>query len=118
MDFQLNRRTAICCCTHSDAAENAVRILNRDIEKCLTAFDKENRIILNEDNSLGFEEYRIEVGDDIRITATDEPGDNIRHDLWYRKAVYEPEDREVFSLLVLDNHMTDWELYEAFKIKL
>lgn len=74
MDFQLNRRTAICCCTHSDAAENAVRILNRDIEKCLTAFDKENRIILNEDNSLGFEEYRIEVGDDIKITAADELG--------------------------------------------
>ncbi len=46
-----------------------------------------------------------------------ERGDNARHDLWYRDAVYAPEDRHVFTQLVRDNHMTDWELYEAFKIK-
>ena len=42
-------------------------------------------------------------------------GDNIRHDKWYRETVYAPEDREVFLLLVEDNHMTDRELYEAMK---
>lgn len=44
-----------------------------------------------------------------------ERGDNSRHDKWYRDAVYAPEDRRVMTLLVNDNHMTDWELYEAFK---
>ncbi len=44
-----------------------------------------------------------------------ERGDNARHDKWYRDAVYAPEDRKVMTLLVNDNHMTDWELYEAFK---
>ncbi len=42
-------------------------------------------------------------------------GDNMRHDKWYRETVYAPEDREVFLLLVEDNHMTDKELYEAMK---
>ena len=46
-----------------------------------------------------------------------ERGDNIRHDMWYREAVYAPEDRRILTLLVNDNHMTDWELYEAFKRK-
>ncbi|MCM1184306.1 MAG: glycosyl hydrolase 115 family protein [Roseburia sp.] len=44
-----------------------------------------------------------------------ELGDNARHDAWYRKYCYAKEDREVFLLLVLDNHMTDWELYLAMK---
>jgi hypothetical protein len=42
-------------------------------------------------------------------------GDNSRHDKWYREAVYAPEDRQVMTLLVNDNHMTDWELFEAFQ---
>lgn len=42
-------------------------------------------------------------------------GDNVRHDKWYREAVYPVEDREVFLLLVNDNHMTDQEMYEALK---
>lgn len=46
-----------------------------------------------------------------------ELGDNARHDKWYREAVYAPEDRGVMTLLVNDNHMTDWELYKAFKAK-
>lgn len=46
-----------------------------------------------------------------------ERGDNARHDKWYRDAVYAPEDRRVLTLLVDDNHMKDWELYEAFKKK-
>ncbi len=44
-------------------------------------------------------------------------GDNATHDKWYRSAVYAPEDRNVYLLMVLDNHMTDWELYEAMKGK-
>ncbi|MBQ2802594.1 MAG: glycosyl hydrolase 115 family protein [Lachnospiraceae bacterium] len=47
-----------------------------------------------------------------------ELGDNIRHDKWYREFCYKEEDREVFLLLVLDNHMTDWELYEVMKSKM
>lgn len=46
-----------------------------------------------------------------------ERGDNARHDKWYRDAVYAPEDRRILTLLVNDNHMTDLELYEAFKGK-
>ncbi len=46
-----------------------------------------------------------------------ELGDNARHDKWYREAVYEPEDRYVMTLLVNDNHMTDWDLFEVFKKK-
>lgn len=46
-----------------------------------------------------------------------EKGDNARHDKWYREAVYAPRDRKVLTLLVDDNHMKDWELYEAFKMK-
>lgn len=42
-----------------------------------------------------------------------EYGDNIRHDMWYREATYEKEDQEVYTQLVLDNHMEDWELFEA-----
>lgn len=44
-----------------------------------------------------------------------EIGDNARHDKWYRETVYPVEDRKVMLLLVLDNHMTDQELYEAMK---
>lgn len=44
-----------------------------------------------------------------------ELGDNARHDKWYRETVYSVEDRDVFLLLVNDNHMTDWELYKAMK---
>ncbi len=44
-----------------------------------------------------------------------ERGDNARHDKWYRDTVYAKEDRNVMTLLVTDNHMTDRELYEAMK---
>ena len=42
-------------------------------------------------------------------------GDNARHDKWYREYCYAKEDRDVFLLLVLDNHMTDEELYQVMK---
>lgn len=44
-----------------------------------------------------------------------EYGDNIRHDSWYRELLYKPEDRQIFTQLVLDNHMTDEELWNALK---
>ena len=44
-----------------------------------------------------------------------EMGDSAGHVKWYREAVYAPEDRNIMTLLVNDNHMTDWELYEAFR---
>lgn len=44
-----------------------------------------------------------------------ELGDNPRHDKWYREYCYAKEDQKVFLLLVLDNHMTDWELYKVMK---
>lgn len=44
-----------------------------------------------------------------------EYGDNPRHYDWYRKATYPPEDREIYTLLINDNHMTDLELYEVLK---
>ncbi|MGN0182335.1 MAG: glycosyl hydrolase 115 family protein [Candidatus Ornithomonoglobus sp.] len=47
-----------------------------------------------------------------------EYGDNARHDKWYREIMYAPEDRGVMTLLVLDNHMEDWELYTEAKKKL
>ena len=44
-----------------------------------------------------------------------EMGDNSRHDAWYRDFCYNEGDRKVFLLLVTDNHMTDWELYQVMK---
>lgn len=44
-----------------------------------------------------------------------EMGDNARHDKWYRDVMYAPEDKNVMLLLVVDNHMTDEELYDAMK---
>lgn len=46
-----------------------------------------------------------------------EYGDNARHDKWYRDAVYAEEDKNIYLQLVLDNHMTDEELYKAVKEK-
>ena len=43
-----------------------------------------------------------------------ERGDSASHVRWYRDAVYAPQDRKIMTLLVNDNHMTDWELYHAF----
>ncbi len=46
-----------------------------------------------------------------------ELGDNARHDSWYREYCYPKEDQKVFLLLVTDNHMTDWDLYNVMKEK-
>ncbi len=42
-------------------------------------------------------------------------GDNARHDKWYREFVYSKEDRNVFLLLVTDNHYTDEDIYKVMK---
>ena len=47
-----------------------------------------------------------------------ELGDTSCHDRWYREAVLAPEDQQVRTILVTDNHMTDWELYLAFKAQI
>lgn len=44
-----------------------------------------------------------------------EMGDNVRHDKWYREYCYSEKDRNVFLLLVTDNHMTDQEIYQVMK---
>ena len=44
-----------------------------------------------------------------------EYGDNIRHDSWYRELLYKPEERQIFTQLVLDNHMTDEELWNVME---
>ena len=44
-----------------------------------------------------------------------EPGDDSSHSRWYRDAVFPPKDRQIRTLLVYDNHMTDWELYQAYR---
>lgn len=44
-----------------------------------------------------------------------EYGDNIRRDSWYRELLYKPEDRQIFTQLVLDNHMTDEELWNVME---
>lgn len=44
-----------------------------------------------------------------------ELGDNTRHDAWYHEYCYAKEDQKVFLLLVTDNHMTDWEIYQVMK---
>jgi len=49
------------------------------------------------------------------MSVVREYGDNARHDKWYREHCYAPEDRNVYLLLVTDNHMTDEELYQVMK---
>lgn len=44
-----------------------------------------------------------------------ELGDSPAHHRWYRDYCYSPEDRNVYLLFVLDNHLTDEELYQVMK---
>lgn len=46
-----------------------------------------------------------------------ELGDNVRHDAWYRSLMYKKEDQKIFTQLVLDNHMTDEELWTVMEEK-
>ena len=87
-------------------------------------FDKANEEMRNSENGVWQGFYHNDCLADIKHTAymarkvmgvIREFGDNIRHDKWYRETMYAPEDREVMLLLVLDNHMTDEELYKAMQ---
>ncbi len=44
-----------------------------------------------------------------------ELGDDPSHHRWYRLAVFPPGEREIRTILVHHNHMTDWALYQAFQ---
>ena len=46
-----------------------------------------------------------------------ELGDNARHDAWYRELMFDENDRQIVTLLIEDNHMTDKELYRAMKTR-
>lgn len=87
-------------------------------------FDKANKEMRNSENGVWQGFYHNDCLADIKHTAymarkvmgvIREFGDNIRHDKWYRETMYAPEDREVMLLLVLDNHMTDEELYKEMR---
>ncbi len=87
-------------------------------------FDSANAVMRNSEYGVWDGFYFNDCFADLKHTAymlkklmglARERGDNARHDIWYREAVYAPEDRKVFTLLVNDNHMTDWELFEAMK---
>lgn len=87
-------------------------------------FDKANEEMRNSENGVWQGFYHNDCFADIKHTAymarkvmgvIREFGDNIRHDKWYRETMYAPEDREVMLLLVLDNHMTDEELYKEMR---
>ena len=44
-------------------------------------------------------------------------GDGPDFFLWQREVLCEEEDKRVILITNLDNHMTDWELYEGLKEK-
>lgn len=94
--------------------------------KCADLFNKANEIMRGSEYGVWSGFYFNDCFADFKHTAymaekimglAREKGDNARHDKWYREAMYAPRDRKIMTLLVNDNHMTDWELYETFKKK-
>ncbi len=92
--------------------------------KCAECFDFANRQMRNSEYGIWKGFYQNDCFTDIKHSAymarkimglLRELGDNVRHDAWYRDATYREEDKNVYLLLVLDNHMTDWELYKAMR---
>lgn len=88
------------------------------------AFDKGNHIMRASEHGAFEGFYYNDCFADMKHTAymcrkmmgvLRELGDNTRHDKWYRDECYSQGDRDVFLLLVLDNHMTDEELFEIMK---
>ena len=87
-------------------------------------FDKGEALLRGAEYGVWKEFYFNDCFADIKHTAymvrkvmgwVRELGDNARHDAWYRKYCYAPEDRNIYLLLVLDNHMTDEALYQEMK---
>ena len=94
--------------------------------RCAELYKTANRIMRESEYGVWKDFYSNDCFADIKHSAymaekimglAREKGDSASHVRWYRDAVYAPEDREIMTLLVSDNHMTDWELYEAFKRK-
>lgn len=106
-------------------------LLEEDYEKAFVLFgdsavwfDKGDALLRGAEYGVWEGFYQNECLADVKHTAymvrkvmgyVRELGDNARHDAWYRKYCYAPEDRDVYLLLVQDNHMTDERLYEAMK---
>lgn len=91
---------------------------------CAVCFDEADRHMRGAEYGVWESFYYNDCFADVKHTAymvrkvmglVREYGDNARHDKWYREYCYAPEDRNVFLLLVLDNHMTDEELYTVMK---
>ena len=87
-------------------------------------FDKANEIMRSSEKGVWKNFYENDCFADIKHTGymvrkmmgvIRELGDNQRHDKWYRQLMYSKEDRHVMSLLVIDNHMTDEELFKVLK---
>lgn len=94
--------------------------------KCAELFNKANETLRGSEYGVWEGFYFNDCFADFKHTAymakkmmglARERGDSASHVRWYRDAVYAPRDRKIMTLLVNDNHMTDWELYEAFKKK-
>lgn len=92
--------------------------------RCARLYEKAQKIMRSSEYGVWKGFYFNECFADIKHTAymvrkmmgvVRELGDNTRHDKWYRLAVYAPEDRNIMTLLVNDNHMTDEELFDAFE---
>lgn len=94
--------------------------------KCAEAFDEANSAMRQSEYGVWEGFYFNDCFADLKYTAymarkamglAREFGDSANHVNWYRDAVYAKEDRKIMTLLINDNHPTDWELYEAFKRK-
>lgn len=112
------------CKAYKEAENNDMLNSFMDFGKSAEMFDKANQAMKDSEYGVWKGFYFNECFADIKHTAymvrkimgiIRELGDNSRHDLWYRMAVYAPEDRKIMTLLVNDNHMTDWEIFEALK---
>ena len=122
---QTCRRGVVCFAKGYEA------FLAEDYEKAFVLFgdsavwfDKGDALLRGAEYGVWKDFYSNDCLADVKYTAymvrkvmglVRELGDNPRHDAWYRKYCYAPEDRDVYLLLVSDNHPTDETLYEAMK---
>lgn len=106
-------------CTREDYVE-AFLLLGKSAE----LFDEANKRMREAEYGVWEDFYLNDCLADVKHTAymirkmmglVRELGDNERHDRWYREYCYAKEDRDVFLLLVEDNHMTDEELYQVMR---
>ncbi len=100
--------------------ERAFVLLGRSAE----CFDEAQRTLRGAEYGVWESFYFNDCFADIKHTAymvrkargyVREVAEGPRHDLWYRRYCYAKEDRDVYLLLVTDNHKTDEELYEIMK---